>query len=178
MDKAQKRTASQAGLPEDADVSFPQGTKRVGLESTESGVEPDAKRQKIGEGTASTVRNDADSDVQVTDANTSSFEDPSSGLSSKASVFWKGEKHVRRDQVVDAFRSDCVDIDEREAQEISALLLEIGTVTRDCENPQKIAVSQCEKLGLRPGFVVDLNALKLCLELGQSERRRRVDELP
>ena len=107
-----KRTASQGGLPEDADVSFPQGTKRVGLESTESGIEPDARRQKIAEGTASTVRNDADSDVQVTDSNTSSFEDPSSGLSSIASVCWKGEKHVRRDQVVDAFRSDCVDIDE------------------------------------------------------------------
>ena len=73
---------------------------------------------------------------------------------------WQGEKHVRRDQVVDAFRSDCVEIEEREAQEISALLLEIGTVTRDCVNPQRIAVSQCEKLGLRPGFVVDLNALK------------------
>ena len=66
----------------------------------------------------------------------------------------------RRDQVVDAFRSDCVDIDEKEAQEISSLLSEIGSVTRDCENPQKIVVSQCEKLGLRPGFVVDLNALK------------------
>ena len=102
-----KRTASQAGLPEDADVSFPQGTKRVGLESTESGIEPDARRQKIAEA-ASTVRNDADSDVQVIDANTSSFEDPSSGLSSIASVCWKGEKHIRRDQVVDAFRSDCV----------------------------------------------------------------------
>ena len=63
---------------------------------------------------------------------------------------------------VDAFRSDCVDIDdEEEAQEISSPLTEIGSVTRDCENPQKIAVSQCEKLGLRPGFVVDLNALKL-----------------
>ena len=161
MAKAQKRTASQAGLPEDADVSFPQGTKRVGLESTESGIDPDARRQKIAEGTASTVRNDADSDVQVTDANTSSFEDRSSGLSSIASVCWKGEKHVRRDQVVDAFRSDCVDIDEEEAQEISSLLTEIGSVTRDCENPQKIAVSRCEKLELRPGFVVDLNALKL-----------------
>ena len=131
------------------------------MESTESGIKPDARRQKIAEGTASTVRNDADSDVQVTDANTSSFEDPSSGLSSIASLCWKGEKHVRRDQVVDAFRSDCVDIDEEEAQEISSLLTEIGSVTRDCENPQKIAVSQCEKLGLRPGFVVDLNALKL-----------------
>ena len=74
---------------------------------------------------------------------------------------WKGEKHVRRDQVVDAFRSDCVDIDEEEAQENSSLFSEIGSVTRDCENPQKIAVSQCEKMGLRPGFVVDLNALKL-----------------
>ena len=61
---------------------------------------------------------------------------------------------------MDASRSDCVDIDEREAQEISALLLEIGSVTRDCVNPRRVAVSQCEKLGLRPGFVVDLNALK------------------
>ena len=137
---------------QDADVSFPQGTKRE---------EPDARRQNIAEGTASTVRNDADSDVQVADANTSSFEDPSSVLSSIASVCWKGEKHVRRDQVFDAFRSDYVDIDEKEAQEISSLLSEIGSVTRDCENPQKIAVSQCEKLGFRPGFVVDLNALKL-----------------
>ena len=177
-----KRTASQAGLPEDADVSFPQGTKRVGLESTEPGMEPDARRQKITEGTASTVRNDADSDVQVTDANASSFEEPSSGLSTIASVCWKGEKHVRRDQVVDAFRSDCVDIDEEEAQEISSLLSEIGSVTRDCENPQKIAVSQCEKLGLRPGFVVDLNALKhwngTAWSLRNPKRRRRVDELP
>ena len=106
------------------------------------------------------MRNDADVDVQVTDANTSSFEDPSSGLSSTASVCWKGEKHVRRDLVVDAFRSDCVDIDEKEAHEISSLLSEIGSVTSDCENPQKIVVSQCEKLGLRPGFVVDLSALK------------------
>ena len=48
---------------------------------------------------------------------------------------------------------------KREAQEISALLLEIGTVTRDCVNLQRIAVSQCEQLGLRAGFV-DLNALK------------------
>ena len=54
----------------------------------------------------------------------------------------------------------CVHIDGKEAQEISALLLEIGTVTRDCENPQGIVASQCGKLGLRPGFVVDLNALK------------------
>ena len=130
-----KRTASQAGLPENADVSFPQGTKRVGSESTESGIEPVARRQKIAEGTASTVRNDEDSDVQVTDANTSSFEDPSSGLSSIASVCWEGEKHIRRDQVVDAFRSDCVDIDEKEAQEISACRVsvwEIGTPTRIC----------------------------------------------
>ena len=82
-------------------------------------MEPDARRQKVAEGTALTVRNNADSDVQVTDANKSPFEDPSSGLSSIASVCWKGEKHSRRDQVVDAFRSDCVDIDEKEAQEIS-----------------------------------------------------------
>ena len=155
-----KRTAGQAGLPEDADVSYPQGTKRAGLESTGSGIEPDARRQKIAEGTASKTRNDADFDIQVADANTSSSDDPSSGFSSIASVCWQGEKHVRRDQVVDAFRCDCVDIDEKEAQEISSLLLEIGTVTRDCENPQGIAVSQCEKLGLQPGFVVDLHALK------------------
>ena len=155
-----KRTAGQAGLREDADVSYPQGTKRAGLESTGSGMEPDARRQKIAGGTASTTRNDADFDIQETDANMSSSDDLSSGLNSVSSVCWQGEKHVRRDQVVDAFRSDCVDIDEREAQEISSLLLEIGTVTRDCVNPQRIAVSQCEKLGLRPGFVVDLNALK------------------
>ena len=155
-----KRTAGQDGLPEDVDVSYPQGTKRAGLESTESGMEPDARRQNIAEGTASTTRNDADFDIQVADANTSSSDDPSSRLSSIASVCWKGEKHVRRDQVVDAFRSDCVDIDEKEAQDISSLLLEIGTVTRDCENPRGIVASQCEKLGLGPGFVVDLNALK------------------
>ena len=155
-----KRTAGQAGLPEDADVSYPQGIKRADFESTESGMEPDARRQKISEGTASTTMNDADFDIQVAEANTSSSDDPSSRLSSTASVCWKGEKHVRRNQVVDAFRSDCVDIDEKEAQEISSLLLEIGSVTRDCENPQRIAVSQCEKLGLRPGFVVDLNDLK------------------
>ena len=156
-----KRTAGEAGLPEDADVSYPHCIKRAGLESTGSGMEPDARRQKIAEGTASTTRKDADFDIQVADASTSSLDDPSSGLSSIASVGWKGEKHVRRDQVVDAFRSDCVDIVEKEAQEISSPLLEIGSVTRDCENPQMIAVSQCEKLGLRPGFVVDLNALKL-----------------
>ena len=59
-----KRTAGQAGLPEDADVSYPQGTKREGLESTGSGMEPDARRQKIAGGTASTTRNDADFDIQ------------------------------------------------------------------------------------------------------------------
>ena len=53
-----------------------------------------------------------------------------------------------------------MDIGERDAQENSSLLLEVGSVTTDCENPERIAVSQCEKLGLRPGFVVDLNALK------------------
>ena len=47
---------------------------------------------------------------------------------------------------MDAFRSDCVDIDERVAQEISALLLEIGTVSGDFVNPRRIAVSQCQKL--------------------------------
>ena len=67
--------------------------------------------RKLREGTTSTTRNDADFDVQVTDANMSSSDDPSSGLSSTASVCWQGEKHVRRDQVVDAFRSDCVDIE-------------------------------------------------------------------
>ena len=102
-----KRTAGQAGLPEDADVSHPQGTKRAGLESTGSGMEPDARRQKIA-GAASTTRNDADFDIQVTDANMSSSDDPSRGLNSVASVCWQGEQHVRRDQVVDAFRSDCV----------------------------------------------------------------------
>ena len=154
-----KRTANQAGLPEDVDVSNPHCTKRAGLEITEPGVEPDARRQRIAEGTTSTTRNDADSDIQVTEVSTSS-DDPLGGSSSIASVCWKREKHVRRDRVVDAFRSDCVDIDEKEAQEISALLLEIGTVTRDCENPQGIVASPCEKLGLRPGFVVDLNALR------------------
>ena len=39
---------------------------------------------------------------------------------------------------MDAFRSDRVDIDEREAQEISSLLLEIGSVTTDGESPQKL----------------------------------------
>ena len=69
---------------------------------------------------------------------------------------WQGEKHVRRDQVVDAFRSDCVDI----VRDFISVVLEIGTVTRDCVNPQRTAVSQCEKLVLRTGFVVDLNASK------------------
>ena len=32
-----KRTAGQAGLPEDSDISHPQGTKRTGLESTTPG---------------------------------------------------------------------------------------------------------------------------------------------
>ena len=54
-------------------------------------MEPDARRQKIADGTASTSRNDADFDIQVADANTSSSDDPSSGLSSIASVYWKGE---------------------------------------------------------------------------------------
>ena len=60
-------------------------------------------------------------------------------------------KHVRRDQVVDAFRSDCVDIDEKGARDFISI---VGNWI--CHK----AVSQCEKLGLRPGFVVDLNALK------------------
>ena len=72
--------------------SYPQGTKRAGLESTESGMEPDARRQKIAEGTASKTRNDADFDIQEADANTSSSDDPSSRLSSIASVCWKVEK--------------------------------------------------------------------------------------
>ena len=90
--KVEKRTAGQAGLPENADVSHPQGTKRAGLESTGSGIEADARRHNIAEGTASTTRNDADFDIQVADANTSSSDDPSSGFSSIASVCWKGEK--------------------------------------------------------------------------------------
>ena len=47
-------------------------------------MEPDARRQKIAGGTASTTRNDADFDIQVTDANMSSSDDPSSGLNSVA----------------------------------------------------------------------------------------------
>ena len=89
---------------------------------------------KIAEATASTTRNDADFDIRVADANTSSSDDPSSRLSSIASVCWKGEKHVRRYQAVDAFRSDGVHIFEEEAQEMSSLLFEIGSVTSDCEN--------------------------------------------
>ena len=49
---------------------------------------------------------------------------------------------------MDVFRSDRVDIDEREAQKISSLWLEIGSVTTDGESPQRVVVSQCEKLGL------------------------------
>ena len=45
-------------------MSNPQGTKRAGLEITESGVEPDARRQRTAEGTTSTTRNVADSDIQ------------------------------------------------------------------------------------------------------------------
>ena len=76
-------------------------------------MEPDDRRQKIAGGTASTTRNDADFDIQVdltTDENMSLSDDPSSGLNSVASVCRRGEQHDRRDQVVDAFRSDCVDI--------------------------------------------------------------------
>ena len=98
-----KRNAGQAGLPEDEDISHPRGTKRTGLESTESGMEPDARRQKVVERTDSTTRNDADFDIQVTEADMSLSEDLSSGLNSVASVCWRGEQHVRRDQVVDAF---------------------------------------------------------------------------
>ena len=74
-----KRTAGQAGLPEDEDISHPQGTKRTGSESTGSEMEPDARRQKIAGRTDSTTRNDADFDMQVTEANMSSAHDPSSG---------------------------------------------------------------------------------------------------
>ena len=75
-----KRSAGQAGLPEDEDISCPRGTKRTGLESTGSGMEPDARRQKVVEQTDSTTRNDADFDIQVTEVNMSSSEDPSSGV--------------------------------------------------------------------------------------------------
>ena len=64
-----KRSAGQAGLPEDEDTSCPRGTKRTGLESTGSGTEPDARRQKVVEQTDSTTRNDADFDIQVTEVN-------------------------------------------------------------------------------------------------------------
>ena len=74
------------------------------------------------ERTDSTTRNDADFDIQVTEANRSSSDDPSSGSNSIASVCWRGEQHVRQNQVVDAFRSDSVDIGEKEAQEISFLV--------------------------------------------------------
>ena len=40
-----KRSAGQAGFPEDEDISYPRGTNRTGLESTGSGMEPDARRQ-------------------------------------------------------------------------------------------------------------------------------------
>ena len=46
-DQGLKRAAGQAGLPEDEDISHPQGTKRTALESTGSGLEPDARRQRI-----------------------------------------------------------------------------------------------------------------------------------
>ena len=61
-----KRTVDQVGFPEEMDVPSPRGTKRSGLESTGSGMEPDARRQKSAGGTASTMRNDADFDIQVT----------------------------------------------------------------------------------------------------------------
>ena len=60
-------------------------------------MEPDARRQKIAGGIASTTRNDADFDIQVTDANMSSSDDPSSALNSVASVSWRGEQHDRRE---------------------------------------------------------------------------------
>ena len=98
-----ERSAGQAGLPEDGDISYPRGTKRTELERTGSGMEPDARRQKVVEQTDSTTRNDADFDIQVTEVNMS---DPSSGLNLVSSVCWRGEQHIRRDRVVDAFRSD------------------------------------------------------------------------
>ena len=104
--------------------------------------------------------NDADFDIHLTEANMSSADDPLSGTNSVASMCWRGEQQVRRDQVVDAFWSDRVEIGEKEAQEISFLLLEIGSVTAAGGNPQRVVGSQCGKLGLLFGFVVDLNALK------------------
>ena len=113
-DQGLKRTAGQAGLPEDEDISHPQGTKRTVLESTGSGLEPDARRLRIAGRTDPTTRNDADFDIQVTEANMPSADDPPSGSNSLASMCWREAQHVRRDQVVDAFRSDFVDIGERE----------------------------------------------------------------
>ena len=83
-DQALKRTAGQAGLPEDEDISHPQGTKRTASESRGSEMAPDARRQKIAGRTDSTTRNDADFDIQVTEANMSSADDPSSGSNSVA----------------------------------------------------------------------------------------------
>ena len=48
---------------------------------------------------------------------------------------------------MDAFRSDCVDIDERDVKEISVLLLEIGTVTGDCVNPRRVCCVSVRKVG-------------------------------
>ena len=99
-DQGLKRTAGQAGLPEDEDISHPQGTKRTTMESTGSALEPDARRQRTAGRTDPTTRNDADCDIQVTEANLSSANDPSSGSSSEASMCWREAQHVRRDQVL------------------------------------------------------------------------------
>ena len=73
-----KRTAGQARLPADADISHPQVPSehvwRVqGLEWSQT------PGDKIAGGTASTTRNDADFDKQVTDANMSSSDDRQAG---------------------------------------------------------------------------------------------------
>ena len=116
-DQGLKRTAGQASLPEDEDISHPQGTKRTALESTGSGLEPDARRQRIAGRTDPTTRNDADCDIQVTEENLPSAYDQSSGSNSVASMCWREGQYTRRDQVVDAFRSDCMNIGERERRE-------------------------------------------------------------
>ena len=121
-------TAGQAGLPEDADVRVPSmfGEYMVWNGSRRQETE-NCGRNRFDN------KNDADFDIQVINANMASSDDPSSGLSSMASVCWQGEKHVRRNQAIDAFRSDCVDIEEREAQKSSGLSQGIGQ--------KKIAVS-------------------------------------
>ena len=52
----------------------------------------------------------------------SSCEGPLSGLNLVSSVCWRGEQHIRRDRVVDAFRSDRVDIDERGARDFVSIV--------------------------------------------------------